>query len=218
MLRRCYIIWGLWLCTLWFTPLRAQIRWGVRGGFNLTEIQTYHDMLQAHNKQGFFLGPSVMLKIPFLGLSADASLLYERNQYIISGTYTDPLTSHTTLPTTDATTYQHRILVPLNLRVSMGLGDFAKVFIFGGPQYAFTLNTSNKHLRFDTLDEVIDFKSTPAALSYNLGVGALLFRYVQLSAQYSLPHDEDFKLSFQKIEKEIQADKHNFQVSLTIWL
>ena len=59
-------------------PSQAQIKLGLRGGVNLSDVKFNKNDLKADNCVGFFAGPVVKLSLPLTGLSVDASALYDQ--------------------------------------------------------------------------------------------------------------------------------------------
>ena len=57
------------------TTVNAQVRFGVKGGLNVTDMSLSNDMFDASNRTGFFIGPTVKISLPLTGLGIDASAL-----------------------------------------------------------------------------------------------------------------------------------------------
>ena len=55
----------------------AQIKFGLKGGLNVTNMTFTKDIFDASNKTGFFIGPMVKVSLP-LGFSVDAAALYDQ--------------------------------------------------------------------------------------------------------------------------------------------
>ena len=45
-------------------PSQAQIKFGLKGGLNITDMSMSKDVLDASNRTGFFIGPSVKFTLP----------------------------------------------------------------------------------------------------------------------------------------------------------
>ena len=46
------------------TPAQAQVKFGVKGGLNVTNMTFTKDIFDASNKTGFFIGPMVKVSLP----------------------------------------------------------------------------------------------------------------------------------------------------------
>ena len=100
-------------------PSQAQIKLGLRGGVNLSDVHFNKDVLKADNRIGFFAGPVVRVSLPLTGLSVDASALYDQRK----------------LKVEDTEVVSKSVVVPLNLRFTAGT-KMLSVFAFAGPQFA----------------------------------------------------------------------------------
>src|SRR5574344_908984 len=85
------------------TPAKAQLKLGVKGGLNITEMSFSADALNKSNRTGFFIGPSVKFSIPIVGLGVDVSALYDQRDSKID----------------DKTVSEKNINIPINLRYSL---------------------------------------------------------------------------------------------------
>ena len=68
-----------------FSEAPAQVRFGVKGGFQLASMQFNSDDLRSSNRVGFFIGPSLKIGLPLTGLNVDASLLYDQRDLRVQG-------------------------------------------------------------------------------------------------------------------------------------
>ena len=57
-------------------PAQAQIKLGVKGGLNVSNLKLNNDVYDASNRAGFFIGPMVKVTVPITGLSFDVAALY----------------------------------------------------------------------------------------------------------------------------------------------
>lgn len=147
-------------------PTQAQIKFGVKGGVNLSKPSFQSDALKGKNYTGFFFGPTAELTIPIVGLGIDGSLLY----------------SQTAIDSKDGTTdavLQKEIAIPINLKYSIG-SSLAGIFFFAGPQFGFNIDKNGD-------DNVHNYSFNTANLSINLGIGFKLIKHLQVSGNYNLP-------------------------------
>ena len=61
-------------------PAQAQVKFGLKGGVNVTNMSFSSDVLDATNRAGFFIGPTVKFTLPIVGLGVDASALYDQRE------------------------------------------------------------------------------------------------------------------------------------------
>lgn len=66
------------------TNANAQIKFGLKGGLDVTNMSLSNDVFDASNKTGFFVGPMVKVTIPIVGLSFDAAALYDQKEAKVS--------------------------------------------------------------------------------------------------------------------------------------
>jgi len=151
------------------------IKFGVKGGLNITKMTFSKDIVSSDNKTGFFVGPSLKLSLP-LGFGADIAALYdERSADLDVG-----LSS--SVPTGDEITKvkQKSIQVPINLRYNIGLGSSAAVYLAAGPQFGFPVSDKV----YDT--KVGEYRLKDANLSINFGAGLTLLGHLELGVTYNL--------------------------------
>ncbi len=115
------------------TAASAQVRFGVKGGLNLTHISFEESEIYDIEKgAGFFIGPMVKLSLP-IGLGFDVAVLYDqRNAKQRSVGLMGGRAYQTTIK-------QHQIAVPVNVRYGFGLAKVAELYVFAGPQISFNV-------------------------------------------------------------------------------
>ena len=185
-------------CLFAAIPAQAQIRWGLKGGVNLTKpkLSGFGDNFKSDNTTGFFVGPMVEFTLPIVGLGVDGALLYSQRKAKIIETTTDM----------SDVLKQHSLEIPVNFKYSMGLGDLAGVFIAVGPSFGFNLKNDDfkSFMRVatgpETAQEALknDFKK--ANVSLNFGIGLKLINHIQLGVNYNLLLTESAK-----VDKTIDA-------------
>lgn len=106
-------------------PAQAQIKLGVKGGLNVSNLKLDDDMWTADNKAGFFIGPMVKVTVPVTGLSFDVAALYDQKEAKMH--WADDVVGGDLSQTT--TIKQQYIDIPVNVRYGVGLGSLANVFV-----------------------------------------------------------------------------------------
>ncbi len=151
-------------------PAQAQFKFGVRAGANLVNMK-FSDGLQnlsGNNRAGFYLGPTIKFTVPIVGLSMDASALYDqRSTEVSDGTNTENVVSR-------------QLAIPVNVRYGWGLGSMADIFLFAGPQFAFNFAKSDKYLG------VADWSWKKSNFSVNVGIGCTILSHLELKANYNI--------------------------------
>ena len=152
------------LSMLMAIPSQAQVSWGLRGGANIVNMKMSSDVLGSKNNAGFYVGPTIKFVVPIVGLSFDASALYDQR--------TAKVVNNANGVTEERK--QQTIQIPLNIRYGWGLGDMANVFLFAGPQFGFNIS---KHYA--------DWTWKSSQFSVNVGIGATVMRHLELKANYN---------------------------------
>lgn len=175
---------------LFATQANAQIKFGVKGGLNVTSMSFSKDVFDASNRAGFFFGPTVKFTLPIVGLGVDASALYDQRS-------ADVKADGDNVSVTEKTIKQKSINIPVNLRYSIGLGSMANLFIFGGPQWG--INVGDEDFKWT---ESSSYSLKKSNFSVNLGIGTTVLSHLQLSANYNIACGKtaDVKISGQNID------------------
>ena len=147
---------------------QAQVKFGVKGGLNLTNMKFDNSVVDKSNQTGFFIGPTLNFTLPVVGLGIDASALYDQRSAKIEGS--------------DDKLKQQSIQIPINLRYGFGLGNTASFYIFAGPQFGFNIGDKTTNL----LNNALEWRLKDSNLSANLGVGLMLLNHLQVSANYNV--------------------------------
>ena len=201
------------VCLLMAIPAQAQIRWGLKGGVNLTKpkLSGFSDNYKSDNTTGFFIGPMVDFTLPIIGLGVDGALLYSQKKAKIIETVSN----------TDDVFKQHSLEIPINLKYSMGLGDMAGVFLAVGPSFGFNFKNDDKvpvvSSPNDPGQEVRRNSYRKANVSLNFGIGVKLINHIQLGVNYNLLLTESSKIDPDNLVgslKDASFKNNGWQVSL----
>lgn len=149
------------------------IKFGVKGGLNITKMTFSKDIVSSDNKTGFFVGPSLKLSLP-LGFGADIAALYDERSADVTGYNPESSGSG------NETIKQKSIQVPLNLRYNIGLGSSAAVYLAAGPQFGFPVSDKVYDTKFG------EYRLKDANLSINFGAGLTLMGHLELGVTYNL--------------------------------
>ena len=123
------------------TESSAQIKYGVKGGLNLSDVvimDTWRGSMggsekdkgiSISNRAGFFIGPTALLSTPIKRLDIDASLLFDQRGV---ETMSIGLAGGRAFKTT---TTQQQLSIPVNARYNLILGKGAKLFVPAFPDF-----------------------------------------------------------------------------------
>lgn len=166
------------LCAMAFLavaiPAQAQLRFGIKGGLNITSVHFDSDLLKSDNITGFHIGPMIEATMPLLGLGFDAALLYSQKGME---------SSSSGVKTTMKTSY---IDVPVNLKWKFGL-PIVKAYLAAGPYASFRVGGDKI---WNVLSDQLETKSFGAGL--NFGAGVEVFNHLQVGFNYELGLTDNF--------------------------
>lgn len=180
----------------------AQIKFGVKGGLNVTSMSLNSDVFDADNRAGWFIGPTVKVSLPLTGLSLDAAALYDQRSAKVG------YTSGTTKETYGETLKQQSVQIPINLRYGVGLGSTASVFAFAGPQFGFNVGSD--------IDE-IDWKWKSSNFSVNVGLGVSLLSHLQVTANYNIACGTTGEAAASKVWDGVKSKNNAWQIALAYY-
>ena len=149
----------------------AQIKFGLKGGVNVTDMSLNSSVFDASNRTGFFVGPTIKVQLPLVGLGIDASALYDQREAKIKVGNT----------TTKETLRSQAINIPINLRYGWGLSSMANIFLFAGPQFGFNVGDKDQKIT-----ESSTWSVKNSNFSLNFGAGVTLLSHLQLTANYNV--------------------------------
>lgn len=188
----------------------AQIKFGLKGGLNVTSMSFSEDVFDASNKTGFFVGPMVKVTVPIVGLSFDAAALYDQKEADVKYAAEGELGK--------VNVKQQSINIPVNVRYGFGLSSLANIFLFAGPQWG--INVGDKNFKWN---ETSSYSLKKSNFSVNVGAGVTLLNHLQVSANYNIACGKSADASLSKaLDAAANAGKdksHNnsWQIALGYW-
>lgn len=188
----------------------AQIKFGLKGGLNVTSMSFSEEDFDASNKTGFFVGPMVKVTVPIVGLSFDAAALYDQKEADVKYAAEGELGK--------VNVKQQSINIPVNVRYGFGLSSLANIFLFAGPQWG--INVGNKNFKWN---ESSSYSLKKSNFSVNVGAGVTLLNHLQVSANYNIACGKSADASLSKaLDAVANAGKdksHNnsWQIALGYW-
>jgi len=185
------------------SPCFAQVKLGVKGGFNMTELKLNEEIIDSKNRNGFFFGPTLKITLPIL-LGFDVAALYDRREMEVG----DELTK----------VKQESVAIPVNVRLNLGKESSFGAFIFAGPQFEFNIGDRHK-----VLDEAREWEFKKSTLSANFGVGVMVGGTLQVTANYNVAlgktadvNDKVIEDSFEQLRKH-DAKTNAWQLALAVY-
>ena len=165
-------------------PAKAEVKFGLKGGLNLTSMSLDANAISKSNQAGFFIGPTVKFTLPIVGLGFDASALYDQRKAEVD----------------DTSIKQQSIQIPINLRYGIGLGSTASIYFFAGPQFGF--NVGDKDIKTD----VGNWTFNSSSVSANVGLGLMLLGHLQVSANYNFGLGKTGELTENTVPNQIKEN------------
>lgn len=176
------------LCLFMAVPSQAQIKFGLKGGLDISKLDTK----VSDNTTGFFVGPMLDVTLPIIGLGIDVAALYSQSGIDVNNKSSEKLKS---------------VEIPVNLKWTLGLGSTFGVFIAAGPQFGFSINDGWKQL----MEE-----SNKSFVSVNVGAGLKLLRHLQVGVNYNIGASKLGDMIVDSSEGKLRSGirKNSWQVSL----
>ncbi len=182
-------------CVAFVMPSQAQVKFGLKGGLNLTSISGDNISSAVSNKSGFYIGPTVKFTLPVVGLSVDGSALYDQRNAKIKGT--------------DETIKSQSIQIPINVRYGIGLSSVVNVFAFAGPQFGFNIGDKSKSFNA-ILEDTKGWSLKSSNISGNVGIGATVFSKLQITANYNFQLSKSGEVEYIKEDGTTGTGKMKF--------
>lgn len=196
----------LLLVTFFSLTSDAQVKLGVKGGLDFTNMSLNKDFFAETNRTGFFLGPTLRVSLPVGGLGLDLSALYDQREGCLNYGEED-----------ESSIKQRQFIFPLNVRWQYGT-DLLGVFVFGGPQVGFNVS-SDKDISLNSYKDV-NWEWESSNFSFNLGFGFMILSQLQLSADYNIAFGKTGEFNFSDFDDELHTSNgrmHSCQVGLTYY-
>ena len=174
-------------CLLFITPARAQVGFGLKGGFQLANMEFNDDALKKSNRMGFFIGPTIKIGLPVTGLAIDVAGLYDQRDLKIEG----------------ENFKQQSIILQGDARFGAGLGDALGIFIMAGPQFSFNVGDDVKQW-FGANGELNQFALQETMLSVNFGLGVTFAGHFEGAVHYNVPVSKTADFTWQQLGDQLQ--------------
>lgn len=192
-MRKLFSLLALAVCIAISMPAQAQLKWGVKGGLNMTKL-SFSDIgygaFSSDHKQGFFIGPMAEFSTA-LGVGVDASLLYNQlgsDEYKQSG-----------------------IDIPVNLKYTFGAGSTFGIYIAVGPDFFFNFKDDATYTEDGARYNTNHRKSMIGA---NIGAGVKLLNHLQIGVNYNAQLGRSGDVTWSDATKIGKYKFNTWQISL----
>ena len=170
------------LLALMALPANAQLKFGIKGGVNISSVHFNSDVLKADNVTGFQVGPMIETTLPLVGVGIDAAVLYSQKGLETTSDYID---------------------VPVNLKWKFGL-PIVKAYLAAGPYIGFRVGGDKFWDIPGSVADQVKAKNFSAGL--NFGAGVELISHLQVGFNYGLGLTDNY--SIEKVNLSDGAGKN----------
>ena len=189
------------LAVAMMATVQAQgIKFGVKGGLNITKMSVSKDVIDADNQTGFYVGPTLKISLP-AGFGVDIAALYDQRSAKLQDNLVEVYDfgyGYARIPLSDVKVTQKSINIPVNLRYNIGLGGLAGIYLAAGPQFGFAVGDKVYNTNFS------EYRLKDANLSINFGAGVYLLKHLEVGFTYNLAAGKSGEFSSYK-----DVDTHN---------
>ncbi|MBP5221261.1 MAG: PorT family protein, partial [Bacteroidaceae bacterium] len=163
-----------------------------------------NDAIECKSGVGFFIGPTLKIDfLPFLGIQG--SIFYEQANSKIEGEKIK----------------RQSIIIPIDARVNLKFNEDAGIYLATGPQFGFNVGDSEfKWNDTGTYKNTFEFKKS--MFNWNIGIGAMLSKKIEVGVVYSLGIAKTGELEAE-IDKakannnELKPKSSTWQISATLF-
>ena len=186
---RCAVVKALLILITFHFSLftsEAKVRFGVTGGFQLTDMTFSQDALDKTNRMGWFVGPTVKFTLPVVGMGVDVAALYDQRD----------------LKVDDTVFKQKSVVVQGSARYGVGLGELLGIFLKVGPQFSFNVGDDFVHW-LTTKEEYKQWSLQETMLSVNMGVGVTFAKHFEADVRYNVPISKTSDFTWSELGDEL---------------
>ena len=162
------------LAAVTMTAQAQGVKFGLKGGLNITKMSVSKDVADPDNQTGFYVGPTVKLSLP-LGFGVDIAALYDQRSAKIEADGDTGIQGAGNEKIT-----QKSLNIPVNVRYNIGLGSKAGVYLALGPQFGFPVGDKVYNTQLG------EYRLNDANLSFNFGAGVYLLKHLEIGFTYNL--------------------------------
>ena len=163
------------------TAQAQNVKFGIKGGLNITKMTFSKDVYSSDNQTGFYVGPAVKVSLP-LGFGVDIAALYDQRSADVKSDVVQTVGDWGSGGSGYGTEKikQKSLQVPVNVRYNIGIGGSAGVYLAVGPQFGFPVGDKVYNTK------VGEYRLKDANLSFNFGAGVYLLKHLEVGFTYNL--------------------------------
>jgi len=178
----------------------AQVRFGIKGGANISTVKFNKDVLNSDNVTGFHVGPTIEGMLGKGGVGIDLAVLYSQKGF-----------------DTDVDKVKNGFIeVPVNLKFKLGL-PLVNPYIAGGPYVAFRIAGDKIwHVKDNTNGIIDQIKAQNFGAGLNFSAGAEIINHLQIGLIYSIGLTDDYKTFEANNAKSYTGKVHTWMISATL--
>lgn len=158
------------------TQANAQLRFGLKGGFDVSSNRINKDILNTNNRLGFQVGGTLELMAPIVGWGGELSVLYGQQK----GDKDIDLKKEGASEKYHLSDYNY-LRIPLNLKKKFSIVGLFGVFIQAGPYAEFKLSGGDFKEKGDAVKQ---YKSKSYGMGINAGAGVELLKHLEIGMYY----------------------------------
>lgn len=194
---------GILTIMVWLTaiPLSAQgVSFGVKGGFDVVNMEFNNDVFDKSNRLGAFIGPTFVISTMVPGLSVDISALYNQR----------------TLKVDEESIDQQSLAIPAHVRYGASIIGFGSVFLTAGPQLSFNLGQSKLTWQdAKKLDKNFAFQDTKVGMDF--GVGASIGHHLEAIVYYYVPIGRTADITWNEVDASSNTTMKSTHTTSNSW-
>ena len=200
--RKVYILLLTVMAWLMVMPLSAQsVYFGVKGGFEVVNMEFNDEVFDKSNRAGFFIGPTFVISTVVPGLSLDISGLYNQR----------------TLKVENESIDQQSILIPAHARYGASILDFGSIFLTAGPQLSFNVGPSKFYWE-DAQNNGKQFALQDTKVSLDFGLGASIGHHLEAIVYYNVPIGKTADVTWNSVEKATKNSLSSTKTTANSWM
>lgn len=174
----------------------AGFRWGIKAGLNFNKLDYKNvgaSIQNNDNRTGWEVGLTTEFTVPIVGVGADLSLLYARQNLNVQ-----------TIEGHNAYDNKNFIDIPLNLKWKINIpvvASIVKPMIYTGPDFLVALNKNS----------IKDIKTKTCEVGWNIGIGVELLKHLQIQGGYCIGMNNVMKYT------GVDANLQNYKAKKNYW-
>ncbi|MFV0468791.1 MAG: porin family protein [Dysgonomonas sp.] len=153
----------------------SQVRFGIKGGYDVIDHSINSDILKVSNRLGYQLGASLEI-LPFNGLGLETGVMYGHQKFTVEEK----------LRSAELSDYDY-ISIPLNLKFRLSLVQILGVYATGGAYGSVKLKGGDLKLATE------EFKSKQFEAGVNAGAGITLFSNFDVGINFRYKLTDNFE-------------------------